>query len=118
GAVSFARTFNFSTMSVATGPATVTADFTLPALPDGTYQLEVVTNAVASSATSVQIQAGALSTGGPPGVPPSGGTGSAGSSGGGGGGGGGGGCGATGLEGVVLGALLGGLRALRRRARA
>jgi hypothetical protein len=112
GAVSFARTFNFSTMAIATGSASETADFTLPALSDGTYQLQVVTNAIASTATSVQIQSGTLSTGGPSPVPPSGGSGSSG-----GGGGGGGGCGATGFEGVLMVAFLAAVRAARRRGR-
>ena len=109
GALSFARTANFSTMAIVTGTASETADFTLPALPDGTYQLEVVTNAIPSAAISVQIQSGTLTTGG---IPPSGGGSSSG-----GGGGGGGGCGATGLEGVVLGALLAAVRAARGRRR-
>ncbi|HEV3027637.1 MAG TPA: kelch repeat-containing protein, partial [Planctomycetota bacterium] len=110
GAITYLRSFNFSTMAICTGTAPETADFTLPSLPDGAYQLEVVTNAVPSLAASVQIQGGKIgSTGPPPSPGPSGG----GGSGGGGGGGGGGGCGATGLE-----ALLGvGLVALTRKRR-
>jgi len=113
GTITYARSFNFSTMAVSTGSAPVTADFTLPALPDGDYQLEVVTNAVPSQATAVRIQGGALVVGG--GVPPPAG---GGSSGGGGGGGGGGGCGATGLEGGLVFGLLGFFgRKFRRSAR-
>ncbi|HVR83565.1 MAG TPA: hypothetical protein VMU54_04590, partial [Planctomycetota bacterium] len=97
GTISFARSFNFSTMALSTGTTPETADFTLPSLSDGTYQLEAVTNAVPSLAASIQIQGGKIVSTSPP--PPPGPTG--GGSGGGGGGGGGGGCGATGLEALL-----------------
>jgi len=109
GVVTYARTFNFSTMAIATGAAPVTADFSLPALADGTYALEVVTNGIPSAPSTVEIQGGHIvdST-------PGTGVGPAASGSGGGGGGGGGGCGLTGLE--ALAALLA-LRIRSRRAR-
>lgn len=46
GAVSYARTFNHSTMGLATGGLTVSTNFIAP--PLGTYQLQVVANGIAS----------------------------------------------------------------------
>src|SRR4029079_10418085 len=60
GSMTYARTFNFSTLKVATGAAAVTAYFTLPSLADGTYSVQVVTNGIASAAKSLQIQTGHL----------------------------------------------------------
>src|SRR5258706_247439 len=56
GTVTYARTFNFSTMAIATGTTPVSADFSLPALPDGPFQLQVVTNGIPSSSITVHIQ--------------------------------------------------------------
>ncbi len=111
GVVTFARTFNFSTMAIATGAASVTADFKLPSLPDGSYTVEVVVNAVPSAPSTLQIQSGQItgtSIGG------GGGGGGSGSSTGGGGGGGGG-CGLTGLEAVLVLAFFPIRRQIRRR---
>ena len=109
GVVTYARTFNFSTMAIATGAAPLTADFSLPALADGSYALEVVTNGVLSAPSTVEIQGGTI-VGSTPGT----GVGPAASGSGGGGGGGGGGCGLTGLE--ALAALLALRSTWRRRA--
>ncbi len=49
GAVRYARTFNHSTMGLATGSLPVSTNFTLPpALAAGAYQLQVVANGIAS----------------------------------------------------------------------
>jgi hypothetical protein len=59
GQVYYARTSNFSTMGVATGSATVSADFTLPAgVPNGTYSLYAVANGIASDSFTFTIGAG------------------------------------------------------------
>jgi hypothetical protein len=108
GAVTFARTFNFSTMAVSTGTASVTADFKLPALPDGSYTVEVLANAVPSAASTLRIQGGQVI-----GSTIAGSVGGSGSPAGGGGGGGG--CGATGLEAVFALAFLPIWRQIRRR---
>jgi hypothetical protein len=60
GTITYARTVNFSTLAIRTGATPVTADFTLPALVDGTYSLQVVTNGIASATKSMQIQSGHL----------------------------------------------------------
>jgi len=60
GAITYARTFNFSTLAIRTGATPVTADFTLPSLADGTYSVQVVTNGIASATKSMQIQSGHL----------------------------------------------------------
>jgi len=99
GAVSYGRSFSFSTTAISTGTAPETADFNLPALADGDYNLEVVANAVPSLQRPVRIQGGALVVGSSAPPPVTGG-------GSGVGGGGGGGCGATGLEGVLVFGLL------------
>ncbi len=53
GHVYYARTFNHSTMGVATGSTVVSTNFTLPAgLPTGTYTLKVVANGIASAGVS------------------------------------------------------------------
>ena len=52
GAVHYCRTYNFSTMGLATGSTPVSTEFTLPAgLPHGVYNLEVVANGIASTTT-------------------------------------------------------------------
>lgn len=59
GHVQYARTFNHSTMAIATGAATVSTLFKLP--PDvekGTAKLEVVTNGIASDPVTVLIADG------------------------------------------------------------
>ena len=49
GVVTYARTFNHSTMGVATGSLPVSTNFTTPAgLASGPYQLQVVANGIAS----------------------------------------------------------------------
>ena len=51
--VYYGRTFNWSSTGVATGSTPVTTQFTLPAtLPEGTYQLSVVANGIASNPVS------------------------------------------------------------------
>ncbi len=53
GHVYYARTFNFSSMGVATGATPVSADFALPTgLPKGSFSLVAVANGIASSAFS------------------------------------------------------------------
>jgi hypothetical protein len=53
GVVTYARTFNHSTMGVATGSLAVSTNFTTPAaLPAGAYQLQVVANGIASDPVS------------------------------------------------------------------
>ncbi len=50
GRVYYARTFNWSSTGVATGSTPVTTQFSLPAnLPEGTYNLTVVANGIAST---------------------------------------------------------------------
>jgi hypothetical protein len=56
GAVSYARTYNWSSTGVATGTTPETTDFTLPTgLAAGTYKVVVVANGVASAAVSLTI---------------------------------------------------------------
>ena len=56
GLVYFAKTFNWSSTGVATGSTPETTQFALPAgMPDGTYNLSVVANGIASSAVSIAI---------------------------------------------------------------
>ena len=53
GVVTYARTFNHSTMGLATGSLPVSTNFTVPAgLAAGTYQLQVVANGIASAPVS------------------------------------------------------------------
>ena len=53
GVVSYARTFNHSTMGLATGSLPVSTNFTTPmGLVAGTYQLQVVANGIASAPVS------------------------------------------------------------------
>jgi hypothetical protein len=49
GNVYYAKSFGFSTMGVATGSATVSANFSTAGIPNGTYSLSVVANGVASN---------------------------------------------------------------------
>lgn len=101
GAMTYARTFNFSTMAVATGSASVTADFALPSLSDGPYDLVVVANGVASLPTTVEILGGQISGSSGGGGGGGGGGSGGGSSSGSGGGGSGGGCGLLGVEALL-----------------
>jgi hypothetical protein len=56
GAVSFARTFNWSSTGVATGATPVSVQFTLPAgLSSGNYQVSVVANGIASASVSLTV---------------------------------------------------------------
>ena len=58
-AVYYCRTFNHSTMAVATGSATVSTSLVVPpAVPQGTYALAAVANGIASDEVTVQIDAG------------------------------------------------------------
>lgn len=50
GEVFYARTHDFSTMGVATGPTTHSVHFTVPNMPAGDYELRVVANGIASHA--------------------------------------------------------------------
>ena len=53
GNVFYGRTYNHSTMGVATGNAPVSTNFVPPAtLPQGTYNLQVVANGIASTGTT------------------------------------------------------------------
>jgi hypothetical protein len=47
--VYYAKSYNFSTMGLATGSASVSADFMISGIPNGTYSLSVVANGVASN---------------------------------------------------------------------
>ena len=59
GAVVYCRTFNHSTMGVATGSATVSTSFTVPSsAPQGDYALSVVANGIASDELSVKVDLG------------------------------------------------------------
>lgn len=56
GVVTYARTFNHSTMGVATGSLPVSTNFTVPSgLANGTYQLQVVANGIASAPVSFTL---------------------------------------------------------------
>ncbi len=55
GVVRYARTFNHSTMGVATGGLPVSTNFTSP--PPGSYQLQVVANGIASAPVSLTVPA-------------------------------------------------------------
>jgi len=58
GVVSYARTFNHSTMAVATGGLPVATSFTVPAgLAPGAYQLQVVANGISSDPVSFTVPA-------------------------------------------------------------
>jgi len=58
GLVRFAATHGFSTMGVATGTATVSTDFDVPAdLDPGGYELAVIANGIASDPASVHVAA-------------------------------------------------------------
>lgn len=58
GSVSYARTFNWSSTSVATGDTPVTTQFTLPAgLPGGAYSVVVIANGIASDPVSYNFGA-------------------------------------------------------------
>ena len=50
GNVYYAKSYNFSSMGVATGSASVTADFIISGIPNGNYSLYVAANGVASNA--------------------------------------------------------------------
>jgi hypothetical protein len=56
GKITYLRTSSFSTMAVATGGATVSADFEVPSdLPPGSYSLVVIANAIASTPMTVDV---------------------------------------------------------------
>ena len=56
GDVAYMRTFNFSTMAVATGTAEVSAQFTVtPTLVPGSWQLEVIANGIPSEPIPVEV---------------------------------------------------------------
>jgi uncharacterized repeat protein (TIGR03803 family) len=61
GVVTYCATFNFSSMGVATGSTSVSADFTCNA-PNGPSTLEVVANGIASAAVEVTIKTQAATT--------------------------------------------------------
>jgi hypothetical protein len=59
GAVIYCRTFGYSTMGVATGAATVSTTFTVPAsTPMASYRLSVVANGIASDEVAVTVDPG------------------------------------------------------------
>jgi autotransporter-associated beta strand protein len=63
GNVYYARTFDFSTMGVATGSTSVYTDFTLPAnLPPGDYQLDVEANGIPSASVDFNTETMASDT--------------------------------------------------------
>jgi hypothetical protein len=65
GVVTYARTFDHSTMGVATGTAVVSTHVMLPAtLAVGTYQMQVVANGIASPAVSLKVTGGTISCSG------------------------------------------------------
>jgi hypothetical protein len=55
-AVTYARTYEFSTMGVATGAALQSCRFAMPNVPDGTYELTVVANGISSHAFAFAFQ--------------------------------------------------------------
>jgi len=56
GKVVYCRTFNHSTMAVATGTQTVSTQFSVPAgTPGGAYELQVVANGIASAPVQVEV---------------------------------------------------------------
>jgi len=56
GTVSYARTFNHSTMGVATGSTSVSTHFSLPnGLANGTYSVYAVANGIASTASTLTV---------------------------------------------------------------
>ena len=57
GRIYYGRTYDFSTMSLATGSAHVTTKFVIPeAAPTGTYSLEVIANGIASAPVAVSLE--------------------------------------------------------------
>jgi hypothetical protein len=54
--VTYARTYEFSTMGVATGSALQSCRFAPPNVPDGTYELTVVANGISSHAFAFSYQ--------------------------------------------------------------
>jgi hypothetical protein len=59
GSVIYCRTFDHSTMGVATGAATVSTTFTVPAsVPQASYFLSVVANGIASAEVAVTVDPG------------------------------------------------------------
>ena len=70
GVVTYARTFNHSTMGVATGSLPVSTNFTMPsALTPGSYQLQVVANGIASDAVGFTVPVTLISLTFPASVP-------------------------------------------------
>jgi hypothetical protein len=55
-AVTYARTYEFSTMGVATGAALQSCRFAMPNVSDGTYELTVVANGISSHAFAFAFQ--------------------------------------------------------------
>jgi hypothetical protein len=53
--VYYARSFNFSTMGLATGSASVSASFSTAGIPNGTYSLSAVANGIASNPVTFNI---------------------------------------------------------------
>ena len=70
GAITYARTYNHSTMGLATGSLPVSTNFTLPpSLTPGSYQLQVVANGIASDPVSFIVPASLVSLTFPSSVP-------------------------------------------------
>ena len=64
GTVRYCRTYNHSTMGVATGSTPVSTQFKLPAgLPNGAYSLYVTASGVSSNPYSFTVERPALATG-------------------------------------------------------
>jgi PKD repeat protein len=59
GTVYYTRTFNHSTMGVATGSALVSTNFSIAGIPNGSYSLYVVASGVASNPFGFKIGSGA-----------------------------------------------------------
>jgi hypothetical protein len=55
--VYFCRSFDFSTMGIATLSTPQTASITLPSMPPGDYELQVIANGIASASTVVSVAA-------------------------------------------------------------
>ena len=73
GTVYFARTYNWSSTGVATGSTSVTTNFSVSGIPNGTYSLTVIANGIASSPYSFTLSVPqadvAVTTSGPSSIP-------------------------------------------------
>src|SRR5205807_1810577 len=58
GATYYAKSYNFSTMGVATGSTPVSAGFTVAGIPQGNYSLYAVANGIASDPYPFSIGSG------------------------------------------------------------